>query len=307
MLDISRIGHNELTLRKEPTDLGAVVRRATETVDHLIRERHQTLSIELAESVTLVEADPVRLEQIFVNLLSNASKYTPARGSIDVSVEIDGDHARVHVRDTGLGIPRGMEERIFEPFVQANNGGKAADGLGIGLAITQYLVKLHDGKISVESTPGRGSTFSVTLPLLRTKQPALRSLPAGFAPHNALDLSVVVVDDNRTAADTLVKLLARRGYEASALYSGDEALREIPVRMPDLVLLDLGLPDIHGHEVARTLRAQPESPILVALTGYGQNHDKEQSLAAGFDRHLTKPVSIDELEALFAALAAGTD
>ena len=302
LLDVARISQKKLHLNKKPIILCLAVARAAETAQPLIRARGHTLTIALPEEVIPIEADPVRIEQICINLLSNAAKYTERGGNVTLTVERDGNMAAIRVRDTGIGISASMMRRIFEPFFQVA-GAKRAEGLGIGLSLTRQLVELHGGTIEAKSQgEGRGSEFTVLLPLPETK-PLLavdrKTLQGKRALRPAKHaLRILVVDDNAAALNALGKLLELRGHRVSLACNGVEAIAEAKRITHQVVILDIGLPDIDGYEVARRLRKEHPSVFLIALTGYGQQEDKEHAFRAGFDRHLTKPVGLKEIEAV---------
>jgi CheY-like chemotaxis protein len=245
----------------------------------------------------VVEGDATRLAQIVANLLGNAAKFTPAGGDIAVTLDAEGTEAVVRVRDNGCGIDPGMLPRVFGLFVQERRSGEAGNsGLGIGLALAQRLVKAHGGTLTAASDGrGHGSTFVVRLPL--AEQPAAVAPPPAPPPAGTLD--VVVCDDNVDAANLLAELLRLHGHAARVAYSGGAAVALAAARMPDAAVLDIGLPDMDGCEVARRIRALPGAqPTLIALTGWGQDSDRTRAHDAGFDHHLTKPAEVDALLAL---------
>jgi CheY-like chemotaxis protein/anti-sigma regulatory factor (Ser/Thr protein kinase) len=248
-----------------------------------------------------VEADPVRVAQVFANLLNNAASYTPPNGRIEVDLERDADHAVVRVRDNGVGIPLDMQGRIFEPFMRVTTSTGNQGGLGIGLAICRELVNMHGGRIEVHSEgAGRGSVFTVRLPLLHSASRAPAPSPA--TPRDR-PTRVMIVDDNRDAAEALRVLLDARGHEVRAVFHGGDVLPLLPSFRPEVLLVDLGMPDIDGFEVCRRVRRAAEGdrpPLMVALTGWGQEQDRRRSRDAGFDVHLVKPVGAEELESVFA-------
>ncbi len=305
LLDISRISKKKFKLEKEIVAIGPVVDRSVRTAQRLIRNLGHTLSVTKQEEDLFVEADPVRLEQIIVNLLNNAAKYTEPNGSIELIARREGSMTVIRVRDSGIGIPRTMLTRIFDPFFQIDRGKPTTEGLGIGLALTSQLVKMHGGTIEAQSQgEGRGSEFIVRLPSFSApkktqthasgKSPALRSVK-----H---PLRILVVDDNRAAADGLGKLLSLRGHTTKVAYTGSEAIESAEEFKPHVIVLDIGLPDMNGYNVARILRQKDFGGTLVALTGYGQESDKELAFEAGFQFHLTKPVGLKDIEAVLSKL-----
>jgi CheY-like chemotaxis protein len=254
-----------------------------------------------------VVGDETRLAQCITNLLSNALKFTPAGGLVSLSVRHEGALAVIEVRDTGIGIAPESLERIFRLFVQERPSAvHGMSGLGIGLALTRKLVELHGGSIRAYSQgPGLGSKFRIELPLaVEIAQPAqpVRTPVAS----DGRGVSVLVVDDNVDAADSLREMLAMGGYRAASAYTGQAALDLIASDKPDVALLDIGLPDIDGYEVCRRIRARTRAhqPALVALTGWGQDRDKERATAAGFNAHLTKPADTATLLAMLRELAS---
>jgi PAS domain S-box-containing protein len=294
LLDVSRISRGKLDLRKEPVDLGALLARSVEAVRPVIEERGHALEVMTPAAPLLLEADPARLEQVLGNLLTNAARYTPPGGHVWLKGEREGVEAVVRVRDDGIGIRAEMLPRLFEMFQQADRlPGHVAEGLGLGLSLVRTLVEMHGGRVSAASAgPGRGSEFVVRLPL--PAESAAERLPrAAAAPEPpGRPLRVLVVDDNVDAGETLTLLLELSGDDARHARDGPEALRLAGEFLPEVVLLDIGLPQgMDGYEVGRRLRALPglDKAWLVALTGYGQVDDHERSRAAGFAAHLVKP------------------
>jgi signal transduction histidine kinase/CheY-like chemotaxis protein len=305
LLDISRISHQKLKLQKITLDIVGVVKSSVESMSGYMQKRNLAFNVTLPHSETLLlEADPIRLEQIIVNLLHNAAKYTEVGGTIHLLVERDKNMAAIRIRDTGIGIPRHMLEKIFEPFLQVNT--KGGGGLGIGLSLTQRLVELHGGSIEAKSEgEGKGSEFTVRLPLLTVSpiQPAAPKEHTVRVESTPTGLRVLLVDDNHAATETLGKLLEFKGYTVRFAHDGESTMRAAREFAPHVVMLDIGLPDTNGYEVARQLRAEHgEELALVAITGYGQEGDKSEAKAAGFDHHLTKPVAIADLEKTLAML-----
>lgn len=307
LLDISRISHQKLKLQKSAVDLVGVVRSSVESMSGYLHARNLAFNVTLPQGEhMLLEADPIRLEQIIVNLLHNAAKYTSAPGSIHLFVEREHTSAIIRIRDTGIGISATMLTRIFEPFLQvdANRGG----GLGIGLSLTKRLVELHDGSIEAKSAgEGKGSEFIVRLPLLTVSpiQPARVEQENAVRINAPTGLRILLVDDNRAATETLGKLLEFKGHSVRFAYDGSSTLRAADEFDPHVVMLDIGLPDMSGYEVAKKLRQERGHEFaLVAITGYGQESDKSRAEKAGFDHHLTKPVGIADLEKTLAHLSA---
>ncbi|HEX2227025.1 MAG TPA: ATP-binding protein, partial [Candidatus Binatia bacterium] len=306
LLEISRITRGQIELRKEQVDLAAVVRSAVEISKPLIADFDHHLTISLPSEPLTLDADPVRLEQIISNLLNNAAKYTDPGGQISLTAQRENDHVTVSVRDSGIGISPEMMSRIFEMFAQVEQSGhRTQGGLGLGLTLVRTLVELHGGTVEVQSEgPGRGSEFIVRLPL------QVSSHQETFAENvwhsgQVDQRRVLVVDDNRDAADSLSRLLNKLGSEARAVYSGIEALELLEPYRPAMLLVDIGMPGMDGYELARRIREIPRyhDLTLVALTGWGQEEDRRRSQAAGFDFHLTKPVDFKTLQSLLDSRA----
>jgi len=313
LLDTSRLSQNKLKLEKEVIALCDVVDRSVATTQFLIHARSHTLSITKPPEKIYIEADPVRLEQIFVNLLTNAAKYTEPGGTIGISVAREGKMAAIRVRDSGVGIAPHMLTRIFEPFFQIERNRQGTAGLGIGLSLTRRLVEMHGGSIeAVSRGENQGSEFIVHLPVpVRLESLGAvdrKTLSGGHALRRAKHgRKILVVDDNEAAADALGRLLRIRGHDISVAYGGAEALEKARESEPDVVIVDIQLPDMTGYEVARRLRSKEKNGTrrtLVALTGYGQQEDKEKARQAGFDYHLTKPVGLKEVEAVLRKTSA---
>jgi PAS domain S-box-containing protein len=305
LLEISRITRGQIELRKERVELAAVIRNAIEASKTLIDDFDHQLTISIAPEPLTVQADPVRLEQVISNLLNNAAKYTDRGGKIWITAQGESDRAVISIRDSGIGISREMMPRIFEMFTQAeNSGSRTQGGLGIGLTLARTLVEMHGGQIEVHSEgPGKGSEFIVYLPLhLSAEREVTRTEP--WQSGQLLPRRVLVVDDNRDAADSLARLLNVVGAETRAVYSGANALQILETYRPAVLLVDIGMPDIDGYELARRVRQNPKYKDLklVALTGWGQQEDRNRSHAAGFDFHLTKPADFDTLQSMLGSL-----
>jgi signal transduction histidine kinase len=310
LLDISRITHQKLKLQKTTLDIVQVVRSSVESMSGYMQKRNLAFNVTLPHSETLLlEADPIRVEQIIVNLLHNAAKYTEVGGNVNLSVARDKDKALICVKDSGIGIPKHMLQRVFEPFLQVNakSGGS---GLGIGLSLTKRLVELHGGTIEARSEgEGHGSEFIVRLPLL-TVSPIQPTLPKEHTPtrveRTPSGTRILLVDDNHAASETLGKLLEFKGYSVRFTHDGTSTLRAAEEFDPHIIMLDIGLPDMSGYDVARTLRERGTDAAMIAVTGYGQSDDKARSKEAGFDHHLTKPVGINDLEKILSPLSTRT-
>ncbi|HEY0825644.1 MAG TPA: ATP-binding protein, partial [Ramlibacter sp.] len=290
LLDLARINSGKIELRRELVDLREAVRAAVESCQPLIDRRRHSLVVELPGEPARVSGDPVRLTQIFANLLNNAAKYTPEQGRISVKMTVNDGAVEVCVADTGVGIPPELLPRMFELFTQASRSHQVEQqGLGIGLFLVKGLVQMHEGRIAADSPgAGQGSRFTVSLPL------ASGTGAGADAPRTAADSGVgkkvLVVDDNPDAAETLSQLLQLLGHEPRTAGDGAAALECFDEFQPDVVLLDIGLPGMDGYEVARRLRTRGGAVRLVALTGWGQADDKRRAAEAGFDTHWTKPV-----------------
>ena len=305
LLEVSRITRGKIELRRERMDVGAAVRAALDTSRPFIESGAHELIVEVAAEPLIIDGDPVRLAQIFSNLLNNAAKYTDACGRITVTARRDGDAAVVAVRDTGAGIPADMLPRVFDLFTQIDrHTERSQGGLGIGLTLVKSLVELHGGTVEAHSAGlGQGSEFVVRLPLAPARAPAKERRHLR-APVVAAPRRVLVVDDNRDAAESLGMLLSLMGADVHIAYNGPDALIAVGQHRPAVVLLDLGMPGMSGHEVATRIREHPEfgHVTLIALTGWGQDEDRRRSRVAGFDYHLIKPADIEALQSLFVSL-----
>lgn len=307
LLEISRITSGKVELRRAPTDLSLVLRNAIDASLPLIDENKHKLGVCISsEPPMTVYADSVRLEQIFTNLLNNAARYTRKGGQIWLTAHPENNNAVISVRDNGIGILPGMLPRLFDMFAQERrNGVGTQEGLGIGLNLVYRLVKMHGGTVEAKSEgKDRGSEFVVRLPLSEVIAPDRNAEPEKVEPVEPEGLRVLVVDDNHDAAEVLRMLLESGGFNAEAVTSGAEALAALPIYRPDVILMDIGMPGMSGHDVARRIREQPQFDdiTLVALTGWGQEEDRRESKASGFDHHLTKPVNFNVLKELLATI-----
>ena len=306
LLDVSRVTRGKLELKKVPVELREVVASAIEMASPLVEERRHHLQVEVPAGLRVL-GDPIRLAQIVLNVVTNAAKYTGSGGHIAVAAARVGDGVRLTVRDDGIGITPEVLPRIFEPFAQEHQGlERAHGGLGLGLAIVASLVKLHGGAVSAQSAGrGLGSTFTIELPLSAEaeERPASAVARAAEAARRPAAGRVLVVDDNQDAAEMLADALRVLGYEVVVAHDGEAAMRLVDEAAPDVALLDIGLPRMDGYELARQLRQAPGGARmrLVAITGYGQDSDRRRTLAAGFDAHLVKPVSIEAVTSLLAS------
>lgn len=308
LLDIGRVNAGQLTIRREPVVLADVLARSMEAVRPLMEERRHHLLADMLPHVPTLWGDADRLIQVFSNLLTNAAKYTPDGGHVAVALGVEGGDAVIQVQDTGIGLEADQCNRVFDLFSRVREAQyMPVDGLGIGLALARYLIEQHGGTITAFSRGvQRGTCFTVRLPLrdAPAEDDAAHRLGDDGAPA-PMRRRVLVVDDHVDSTETLSLLLDALGHEPLVANTGASALHCAAERRPDLILLDLGLPDLDGCEVARLLRLQPDGPSLriVALTGWGQPEDRARTAAAGFDGHLVKPLSREALESLLAALA----
>jgi CheY-like chemotaxis protein len=302
LLDASRITRGRIEVRRESVDLAGVLHRALEASRPLIDSKCHDVLVSVPQWPVMVNGDGVRLAQMLQNLLNNAAKYTPQGGAIDISLRAESAVAVIEVRDTGVGLSAALLPKVFDLFVQGEQGlDRAEGGLGIGLALVREIAHLHGGSVQAASAgPGRGTTFTLRLPLLQgpvlDAEAVARPVPAGEAQPSSRR-RVLVVDDNRDAADSLCALVRFWGHECWCAYDGASALPLADLHTPDVVLLDIGLPGMDGYEVAARLRehAALHETILIALTGYGQPEDRERTRRAGFSHHLLKPVDTDAL------------
>jgi signal transduction histidine kinase len=316
LLDVSRITRGKINLNKEVIELETLMTRTVETVQPLIDERGHTLTVDVPAGMLAVLGDPTRLVQAIGNVLSNAAKYTERGGRITLAAAESDTELVIRVRDNGIGIPADLIPMIFNLFTQLDRtSGPAQSGLGIGLALVQRLVEMHGGSVTARSDGlGHGSEFVIRLPLfirerIESGQP-LQQLSALEQSMTNADLAtrtqrrILVADDNNDALESLATLLQLSGHEVYTASNGAVALESAEQHRPEVVLLDIGMPKLDGYEVARRIRAQPwgQRITLVALTGWGQESDRKRSQEAGFDSHLVKPLDLDKLTELLAAL-----
>lgn len=307
LLDLSRVTRGTLELRRTRVDLGGVAAHALETGRPLLEARAHRVVFEPAAGPLPVHGDPVRLEQIVLNLLSNAAHYTPRGGEVTLSSGARDGAAEVRVRDSGRGIPRDMLDRIFEIFTRAGEPSPAGvgGGLGIGLTVSRRLAEMHGGTLTASSEgEGRGSEFVLRIGLAEAAPDAPESPEPAPAPRERgrSRLRILVVDDNRDNADMTAALVEAWGHQVALAYDGDEALRRAAEFDPQVVLTDLGLPGLDGYAVAAALRSRPDPPRLIAMSGYGQEADRDRAREAGFEEHLVKPVDFGALERTLDAL-----
>ena len=305
LLEVSRITTGRIHLHQERLALNGIVEHAVETVRPLIGQRGHVFKLTLPPQPIWLYADAARLEQVVVNLLTNAAKYTDDGGHILLTVEQEGDEAILRVRDSGVGIAPELLPRIFDLFTQAERSlDRSQGGLGIGLCLVQRLVEMHRGRVEAHSSMGQGSEFVVRLPVVLNLAP-LPSPSTDKAKPTGPSLRVLVVDDNVDAAQALKMLLKASGHDVRTVHDGPATLEAVLDYRPNVVLLDIGLPGMNGLEVAKQLRRQPDlgSVVLVAMTGYGQESDRQRSQEAGFDHHLVKPADFGKLHQILATVA----
>ena len=313
LLDVARISGGKLELKKALVDLHTIVSVAIETSQPHLHEQRHALLVHMpgeTEEALLLDADPTRIAQVLANLLNNAAKYTPAGGRIELSVRREGQSALVSVADNGIGLARESLEAIFELFSQADlSANRAHGGLGIGLSLVRQLVEMHGGTVSASSPGlGRGSAFTVRLPLATGLAPSGEPVQARTPEPSAApprQLRILVVDDHMDAAQALAGMLALKGHVTEVAYSGPRALEVAALFKPEVAFIDIGMPAMDGHETARALRqiAELEALRLIALTGWGTRADRDRAVQAGFDHHLTKPASLQAIDALLANIA----
>jgi signal transduction histidine kinase/CheY-like chemotaxis protein len=303
LLDVSRVTSGKIVLQRGPVDLREVARRCVQALDAAIKEQRHTVLVQVEEKPLLVEGDVVRLDQVVTNLLTNAIKYTPSGGRIEVRALREDSEGVIRVRDSGIGIPPDMLPDIFELFSQAPATlARSQGGLGIGLTVVRRLVEMHGGRIRAASAgPGKGSEFSVRLPLI-----ADAAAPGEPAPQYSCEPSgpgsrrILVIEDNVDNRETLQRVLRLLGHQVEVAEDGESGVAKALAHHPDVALVDIGLPGLDGYQVAQHLRSAAGGAgiMLIALTGYGQPEDRRRALACGFNAHLVKPVDLDKLALL---------
>lgn len=306
LLDVSRITRGKLDLRKERVELAAVIGNAVDTTRPLIEAAGHSLTVTVPPYPVYLDADPMRLAQVFSNLLNNAAKYTDRGGRLWLTASQDGSDIVIAVRDSGIGIPADSLSTVFEMFAQVDRSlEKSQGGLGIGLTLVKRLVELHGGTVEARSDgPGKGSEFIARLPMVPVRTAPRKLQSDGLRAHPQMSCRILVADDNRDAAESMSMLLRMMGNEVRTVHDGLQAVEEASAFRPDVVLLDIGMPRLNGYDVARAIRDQRwgAGMLLVALTGWGQDDDKRRADEAGFDQHFTKPVNPAALEQLIAGL-----
>ena len=297
LMDVARLERGKVALRMQRVDLNRVTAAAVESCQPSAEERGRSVTLRLASEPLAVDADPVRIEQMVCNLVNNAVKFSPASAEIVIYTAAEGGNALVSVEDPGVGFEQGVAENLFKPFLQANPTlDRSAGGLGIGLTIVRRLAELHGGSVRAASDgPGRGARFVVRLPLAQGLPRAAFRDAAPAPAHRRR--RVVVIEDNKDIRDTLRTLLTRWGHDVTTAADGRAGLDCVLESRPDVALVDVGLPEMNGYDVARTIRSRlPGDGIrLIAITGYGQPADRERARQAGFDEHLLKPVEPEVL------------
>jgi CheY-like chemotaxis protein/two-component sensor histidine kinase len=308
LLDVARVTRGMITLDREILDFRQILSQAAEQVNPLVANCRHKLTLQLPSQSAFVVGDAKRLVQVVTNLLSNAVKYTPNGGNIIARLEVETDDITLLVSDDGIGMVPQTVAQVFELFTQAERtSDRSQGGLGLGLALVKSLVLSHGGAVQAASEGlGNGSTFTVRLP--RAKSPTQHQVQGHFSTQTASKpqqaLRMLVVDDNVDAANTLEMLLSATGHEVAVEYTAASALQRAQQTRPQVCLLDIGLPDMDGNQLAGQLRATPEtaSSVLIAVTGYGQEKEKEKSLRSGFDYHFVKPIDTAKLLALLASM-----
>lgn len=300
LLDVSRITQGRIELQLAPLDLDVAIRAAIESLQALFSTKQHEILYSKVDAPLYINGDVTRIVQCLANVLNNAAKYTDQGGRIQITMRQEENNAVIEVTDNGMGITPEVIPSLFELFVQADRTlDRSLGGLGIGLSIVHRLVLMHQGSVTAYSEGlGKGSKFSIFLPLIAPPQ-------VHAVARDEIEISsirILIVDDNIDAADSLARLLKLKGHKTEAVYNAHKALERVKIFLPDVVLLDIGLPDIDGYGVARQMREDGSANILIALTGYGTTEDIEQARAAGFNHHLTKPVSLTELERVLEEL-----
>jgi len=310
LLDVARINQGKITLQVETVDLREVLAHGVETVRPFLETRRDQLVRHLPDKPVWMRGDFARLSQVVANLLNNAVKYTEEGGTIELALSVGaGGQAEISVCDDGIGIDADLLPNVFELFEQGQRTlDRSQGGLGVGLTLVRRLVELHNGRVEVTSEGvGRGAQFRIYLPCLSEAVSPELEPPVETVPVLGIRCRVLVVDDNHDAAEAAAVLLSLAGHEVKAVGDAQEAMACAPVFAPDVVVLDIGLPGMDGYELARRLRAMPQTnaSLIVALTGYGQRGDRDRAREAGFDHHLTKPAGPDDLLALIATWRSG--
>lgn len=297
LLDVARINERKFAVLPERTSLKEIIDLSVNATEQLRTSRKQTIRVWMPVEPIRLFVDPIRMEQVLSNLLNNSSKYSPVGSEVEILASVDGTNLLIVVKDNGDGIPPERLEEIFAPFQQLAPSPSRAAGIGIGLFLTRQIVQMHGGTITAHSQgAGSGSTFTILLPIVPIPEGAPELSPIIQQPVSSHSKRILLVDDNEAAAVGMERLLAHYGHQIHMVHDGKDALTAFHDFLPEVVLLDIGLPDMSGHEVARKIRSHGgKQPILIALTGYGQESDKSEASVSGFNHHLTKPVGIAEV------------
>ena len=308
LLDVARINSGKIELQRDYTSCAAILNHAIELCSGPAAARNIKIDLSMPPSEVVLHADYARVVQIIANIVSNAVKFTPVDGYISVRAQADSNTLRIIIKDNGIGLEAEAQERIFSMFEQSRPpSGQIASGLGIGLSLSRQFAEMHGGSVHVTSEGlGKGCEFVVTLPVIAAGKPsaALHDDQAiGKADHRP---KVLVVDDNRDAADSLQALFEMENCNVATAYDGYEAVKSVELTMPDMIVMDLGMPSMDGYEAARRIRCQPGSQdvLMIALTGWGQSDARQRTIEAGFDHHLIKPVNFDEIKRLASSQMA---
>ena len=306
LLDASRVSRGLVKLQRSQVDARQLVTNAVEQVRPLVDARRHRLTLQTPPEAAMIHGDQKRLIQVITNLLNNAAKYSPEGGNILLTMDVELDRVTIRVADDGIGMAQGVISHVFEMFTQAERtSDRSQGGLGIGLALVKSLVELHDGTVAASSAGiGKGSQFTVSLPRVEAQEAHDKPGKTVRATAPAKSRRMLVVDDNVDAAHMLAMLLEATGHKTMVEHTAKSALERARRDLPEVCLLDIGLPDLDGNDLARQLRAQPETErcILIAITGYGQEQDRRRTAESGFDYHLVKPVNMEQLLDLLSGL-----
>jgi PAS domain S-box-containing protein len=306
LLDVGRISSGKVALDLATVSVQAVLEHAAQDYASVLESHGHVLDLVLPDAPLWLRGDAARLHQVLLNLLDNAARYTPPGGTVRLTGEEEAGQAVIRVMDTGPGIPQALLPNIFDIFVQGERPlDRSVGGLGLGLAVVKHIVELHHGHVRAQSAgPGLGTHISLRLPLAPPPAQSIAPAAAAGKPPQAQQLRVLVVDDNLDSADSMAMLLSIDGYAVEQAYHGREALALFEKFQPDAVLLDIGLPEMNGYDVANRMRALPagDKAVIIAMTGYGQSEDRRRSAAAGFTHHLVKPIPLDVLRDILAAI-----
>ncbi|HEY0061419.1 MAG TPA: response regulator, partial [Telluria sp.] len=302
LLDVARINSGKIELQRDYTTFAAVMGHVTELCTAPAAARRVKIDFALPQNEIVLYADYARVVQIVANILSNAVKFTPPEGYISVRATVDNGSLKIYIRDTGIGLEAAALGRIFAMFEQSRPpSGQIASGLGIGLSLARQFAEMHGGSVVASSEGlGKGSEFVVTLPVVSETRPEQRKEDDAPIGQNDQRPKVLVVDDNRDAADSLQALFEMENCNVATAYDGYEAVQAVDDTMPDMIVMDLGMPSMDGYEAARRIRRKPGSKdvLMIALTGWGQSDARQRTIEAGFDHHLIKPVDFDEIRRL---------